>query len=84
MEPELGFGLPTKGKVPLDDKGLTHSYGTIGVGFNKEGLRNPRLDKCNTRWMQVSVLAKRDMNHDEYVLLELGSYDFSTLGAKKL
>jgi len=77
MQPQVGGGTPTKGKVPMDREGQFHTFGSIGVSQNPSGFRMERDPVCKPRRMMVTVVAKENQTNDATVLLELGSYQFS-------
>ena len=69
-----GYGAPTKGTYSATSKGYK-TFGTVGQGDNKEGVKES-ADKVEAeRGMIVSVTAVADQGTDT-ILLETGNYDF--------
>jgi hypothetical protein len=71
-----GYGKPTK-KDYNRTAGGHNTFGTYGQGESKEGLKGRGQGNCGDREMMVTVTANADMNTNEVILLEVGSYSFA-------
>jgi len=83
-----GYGQPSAGKYDPSVKGYK-TFGTIGQGPDKKGLKDRMAKACKARTQYVTVSAKQDMvasgsAGSETVLLEVGSYAFDTAFAQAL
>lgn len=80
---EGGYGKPTTGTYDQAVKGFK-TFGAMGQGDKKEGLKDRMEDKCKPRTQIVSVTATKDTTDSQTVLLEVGAFAFDTSSAMVL
>ena len=56
-----GYGKPTTGDYAVANKGQYKTFGTLGQGSRKEGVKEIGSNSCEPRNMVVTVYAKSNI-----------------------
>jgi len=61
---KMGYGFPTVGEYAVNNKGQYKTFGTVGMGYNQNGVKELGSLDCEDRTMLVTVYAKEDFGNN--------------------